>query len=69
MKKFINDLWKCKKEIGFVWLFFFLLSICGKSPHSILYLLLVSCLFSIGVTSLGILYVKSGWYRKPKNDQ
>jgi hypothetical protein len=64
MKTLLKNLWTCRNKVLLAWLFFFCLSLVGKTPHSIFILFLISGAFSIGVTSLAILYIKSGWYRK-----
>lgn len=64
MKTLLKNLWTCRNNVFIAWLFFFCLSLAGKTPHGIFILFLISGGWAIGVTLLGILYVKSGWYRK-----
>jgi len=75
MKTLFNDLFKCKVTILAVWFFFCNLALIwsennynshffSDTPHGILGLLVISGLFSVGVVALGILFVKSEYYKK-----
>lgn len=60
----LKNLWKYKNNVLIAWLFFFMLSLVGNSPYSIFILFLISGAWAIGITLLGIMYVKSKWYQK-----
>ena len=63
--KLIKNLWICRNNILTVWIFFFCLSMIGKSPYDAFTLLMISGLFSITITSLIImLLTKSNFYFK-----
>jgi len=55
-----KDLLRCKSEVIKVWAFFFILSLLANSPHSVFVLFLISGGFSIFITSLAIMFVKTG---------
>jgi NAD(P)H-nitrite reductase large subunit len=67
MKTLLENLWSCKNQVLIAWLFFFCVSLTGESPYSVYKLFLISGAFSMGITMIAILYVKSGWYRKQNN--
>ncbi len=64
MKTLLKNLWFCKNNIFIAWIFFFCVSLSGKSPYSMYKLFLISGTFSIGLVSLIIIYVKYNWYQK-----
>jgi hypothetical protein len=58
LKIFFSRLYLCKGEILKCWLFFFVLSMVGDTPHSTLGLFLISGLFSVFVVSLALLCIR-----------
>lgn len=57
-KKFIIDIYNCKKEFLFIWIFFFVVSLTGQSPYSVIKQLLISGIFSLTILILSIIYLK-----------
>jgi hypothetical protein len=53
-------LWKCKKEIIFMWVFFFFLSHIGETPHSTTKLIIISFVTSLFLTNVLIILIKMG---------
>lgn len=58
MKMFVMNLFACWRNILSAWIFFFLLSLAGKSPYGLFLQVLISGAFSILITSSAIAYVK-----------
>ena len=58
MKTVIKNLWDCRNSILATWVFFFCLSLVGKTPHGILALLAISGAFVIIPTTIGLIIVK-----------
>ena len=58
MKTVIELLWVCKRNVIYWWIFLFLLALSGKTPHSILYLFLISGLCSIFINAIVIILIK-----------
>lgn len=54
----IKDLWTCRKNIFFGWIFFFSLSLCSNSPLHPINLALISLGSSVGISFVGILLVR-----------
>ena len=69
IKNFLAILWSCKKQIGIVWLFFFLLSMWGQSPYGVFRLFLISGGVAIFLMSIAIILVKLGVYPIGKKKQ
>lgn len=63
MKTLLKNLWTCRKNVLVAWIFFFCLGLASGSVYNIFTVFLISIAFAIGITLLGILYVKSGWYK------
>lgn len=64
MKILLKNLWICKNNLLMSWLFFFCLSLVGKTSHSIFMLFSISGAYALGVTLFAILIINFGYYRK-----
>lgn len=64
MKTVFKNLWSYKNNILITWLFFFCITLIGKTPYNIFILFLISGIFSLIIILLYIFYVKSGLYQK-----
>jgi len=66
MKTFIKTFWAAFKDgkitIGFTWLFFFCVSLTGKTPHTVFENFLISGAFSIIGCSIIIILILTGIY-------
>jgi hypothetical protein len=63
MKTLLKNLWVCRKNVLIAWILFFCLGLAAGSAYNIFTVFLISVAFAIGVTLLGVFYVKSGWYK------
>ena len=58
MKTFLINLYQVRKNIFFIWIFLFILSISDKSPNTIFERFLTSGIVSLGIITLTIFFIK-----------
>ena len=58
MKTFIKKLWAIRYTVAVTWLFFFCVSLAGKTPHTIFVNFLISGTFSILMCAISLLVLR-----------
>lgn len=64
MRSFLKNLWNSRINVLYTWVFFLCLTLVGKTPYSILELILISGGVSIGIITLTILFFKINSHKK-----